>query len=476
MRIAVIGAGIVGSLIARELTRYNADVLLFEKEADVGWGVTKANSAIVHGGFHETPGTERASFCVEGNQLYEALSRDLDVPFKRIGAYVIALSDDEIPALREIYEQGLQNGVPGLEIHDRETVLAREPHLNPKILLGLWSPSVGITEPWGLATAAVENAMHNGLDLHVDEEVVSISVVDSHVRRIVTDNGEYEVDAAVNAAGLFSDRIAEMVGLSEPVLVPRRGEYALLDKRIGPLVSSVIFPTPGVLSKGILVVPTVDGGILLGPTAEDLAAGKKEATETTRDGVREATGGAKRLVPDLDLSLVVKTFAGLRPETPDKQFIVGKTAIDGFFQAAGMRSPGLTAAPAIARHLVHAVIARDLGLEEKRYFDPIRHAIRSVLDLPEQEAYALIESDPRYGHVICQCNHVTEGEIVEAIRRGAHTLDGIKFHTRAGFGRCQGGFCTDKILMILSRELGLPPSDITLRGGKSVILDGLVRE
>jgi len=292
MRIAIIGAGIVGSLIARELMRYNADVLLFEKEADVGWGVTKANSAIVHGGFHETPGTERASFCVERNQLYEALSRDLDVPFKRIGAYVVALSDDEIPALRELYEQGLQNGVPGLEIHDRETVLAREPHLNPKVLLGLWSPSVGITEPWGLATAAVENAMHNGLDLHVDEEVVSISVVDSHVRRIVTDKGEYEVDAAVNAAGLFSDRIAEMVGLSEPVLLPRRGEYALLDKRVGPLVSSVIFPTPGVLSKGILVVPTVDGGILLGPTAEDLAAGKKEATETTRDGVHEAIGGA----------------------------------------------------------------------------------------------------------------------------------------------------------------------------------------
>ncbi|HHR86110.1 MAG TPA: NAD(P)/FAD-dependent oxidoreductase, partial [Candidatus Acetothermia bacterium] len=297
MRIAVIGGGIVGSLIARELTRYTADVLLFEKEPDIGWGVTKANSAIVHGGFHETPGTKRASFCVEGNMLYEGLSRELDVPFKRIGAYVVALSDDELPTLHELYEQGLQNGVPGLEMHDRETVLAREPHLNPSVIAGLWSPSVGITEPWSLAIAAVENATHNGLDLHVAEGVTSISVVDAHVTQVITEKSAYEVDAVVNAAGLFSDRVAEMVGLSEPILFPRRGEYALLDKKIGRVVSSVIFPTPDALSKGILVVPTIDGGILLGPTAEDLSAGKKEATETTRVGVHQAIEGARRLVP-----------------------------------------------------------------------------------------------------------------------------------------------------------------------------------
>ena len=475
MRIAVIGGGIVGSLIARELTRYTADVLLFEKEPDIGWGVTKANSAIVHGGFHETPGTKRASFCVEGNMLYEGLSRELDVPFKRIGAYVVALSDDELPTLHELYEQGLQNGVPGLEMHDRETVLAREPHLNPSVIAGLWSPSVGITEPWGLAIAAVENATHNGLDLHVAEGVTSISVVDAHVKQVITEKSAYAVDAVVNAAGLFSDRVAEMVGLSEPILFPRRGEYALLDKKIGRVVSSVIFPTPDALSKGILVVPTIDGGILLGPTAEDLSAGKKEATETTRVGVHQAIEGARRLVPDLDLSLVAKTFAGLRPETPDKQFVVGRTSITGFLQAAGMRSPGLTAAPAVARYLVHDVMKQDLGLDKKGNFDPIRQGIRNVLDLMGENADALIEKDPRYGQVICQCNQVTEGEIVEAIHRGARTLDGVKFRTRAGFGRCQGGFCTDKILMILARELDLSPSSITLRGGESDLLDGVVR-
>ncbi len=475
MRIAVIGGGIVGSLIARELTRYDADILLFEKEADIGWGVTKANSAVVHGGFHETPGTDRASFCVEGNRLYESISRELDVPFKRIGAYVVAFSDDEVPALHLLYEQGLENGVPGLELQDRETVLTREPHLSPSVVAGLWSPSVGITEPWGLAIASVENAVANGLDLHVAEGVTGLDVADSRVKRMITGKGEYEVDAVVNAAGLFADRIAEMAGIAQPIISPRRGEYALLDKKVGPLVSSVIFPTPSDISKGTLVVPTIDGGILLGPTAKDLPAGDKTATETTRDGVHEAIEGARRLVPDLDLSLVVKTFAGLRPETPDKQFIVGQSDVDGFFQAAGMRSPGLTAAPAVAQYLVHEVMASALNLVKKRSFDPVRHGIRKVIELSGEEADALIEADPSYGSVICQCNHVTEGEVVEAIHRGARTLDGVKFRTRAGFGRCQGGFCTDKILMILARELNLSPGSITLRGGESEVLSGKVR-
>ncbi|MEA3238778.1 MAG: NAD(P)/FAD-dependent oxidoreductase [Candidatus Bipolaricaulota bacterium] len=475
MKLAVIGAGIVGSLIARELTRYDADVLLFEKEADIGWGVTKANSAIVHGGFHEVPGTDRARFCVEGNGLYEKISRELDVPFRRIGAYVVALSDDELPALQELYEQGIKNGVSGLEMHDRETVLAHEPKLNPSVVAGLWSPSVGITEPWSLAIAAVENAAANGLDLHVDEEVVSIDVKDGRVKRIITQRGEYEVDAVVNAAGLFADRIAEMVGLSEPVLFPRRGEYLLLDKKVGPLVSSVVFPTPNEMSKGTLVVPTIDGGILLGPTAEDLDAEEKEATETTHDGLHEAIDGARRLVPELNLSLVVKTFAGLRPETADRKFVVGRTAINGFFQAAGMRSPGLTAAPSVARFLARDIMAHDLNLVEKESFNPTRRGIRKLLDLPARERDALIEVDPLYGRVVCQCNQVTEGEIVEAIHRGAHTLDGVKFRTRAGFGRCQGGFCTDKILLILARELGVSPNDVTLRGEASMVLGRKVR-
>lgn len=475
MRIVVVGAGVVGSLIARELTRYEAEVLLFEREADIGWGVTKANSAIVHGGFHETPGTDRARFCVEGNELYEALCKELDVPFQRVGAYTVAFSKEERSVLEQLYDHGVKNGVPGLEMHDGDTVLASEPNLNPHVQAGLWAPTVGITEPWTLAIAAVENALKNGLALHLSEEVTGIRVRNGHVQGIITEQGSYPVDAVVNAAGLFADRVAGMAGLSEPILFPRRGEYVVLDKKTGNLVRSVIFPTPSNTSKGILVLPTVDGGILLGPTAEDLPRKNKDSLETTSRGIEAVINGARRLVPKLDLALAIKTFAGLRPESSDRKFVVGKSVVQGFFQAAAMRSPGLTAAPAVAHFLVHEVMARELDLTEKTSFQPTRKGIPRTAELTEEEWDALIRKDARYGHVVCQCNCVTEGEIVEAIHRGARSLDGVKFRTRAGFGRCQGGFCTDRILLILSHELGVPPGEITLRGRKSQAVNGMIR-
>jgi glycerol-3-phosphate dehydrogenase len=475
MRIAVIGAGIVGSLIARELTRYEAEVLLFEREVDIGWGVTKANSAIVHGGFHEAVGSTRARFCVEGNALYEPLTRELDVPFRRVGAYTVALSKEEVPVLERLLVQGEENGVPGLELQDGATVLAREPNLDRRVQAGLWSPTVGITEPWALAIAAVENALTNGLTLHRGEEITNIRVEENRVTAVVTRQGDYPVDAVVNAAGLFADRIAGMVGLSEPTLFPRRGEYILLDKKADGLVHSVIFPTPRNTSKGILVLPTVDGGILLGPTAEDLPHKEKDSRETTPHGIEETINEARRLVPTLDLSLAIKTFAGLRPESVEKEFLVGGTQVQGFFQAAAMRSPGLTAAPAVARFLVHEVMACELDLTEKASFQPTRVGIPRAAELPEEDWEALIGDDPHYGRVICQCNRVTEGEIVEAIKRGACTLDGVKFRTRAGFGRCQGGFCTDQILMILARELGISAEEITVHGRESQVVKRKVR-
>jgi len=474
VRLAVIGAGIVGALIARELTRYEADVLLFEREADVGWGVTKANSGIVHGGFHDEPGTLRARFCASGNAMYEALSRELDVPFRRIGAYVLAFGEEELAVLKELQAQGEENGVPGLEIHPREEVLAREPHVNPEVRAGLWSPTVGITEPWTVAIAAVENAVANGLELHLAEEVTGIEVRSGRVQAVVTGKGRYPVDAVVNAAGLFADQIAEMAGLKEPVLFPRRGEYILLDKAASGLVCSVLFPAPTEKSKGILVLPTVDGGVLLGPTAEDLPRGAREAIETTPEGLRRVVEGARRLVPGVDLSQAIKTFAGLRPESPQEDFVVGPTVVKGFYQAAAMRSPGLTAAPAIAEWLACG-IADELSLSKKSSFDPMRMGIPCVAELPEAEWKALIERDPRWGRIVCFCNRVTEGEIVEAIRRGARSLDGVKFRTRAGFGRCQGGFCTDKILQILARELGAEPEEVPLRDPRSPLVVGKVR-
>jgi glycerol-3-phosphate dehydrogenase len=326
-----------------------------------------------------------------------------------------------------------------------------------------------------VAIAAVENALMNGLELHLAGEVTGIKVGGGQVQAVMTAKGRYPVDAVVNAAGLFADRISWMAGLAEPKLFPRRGEYVLLDKAASGLVRSVLFPVPSGESKGILVIPTVDGGVLLGPTAEELPPGANEATETTGRGLSQVVQGARRLVPQVPLHLAIKTFAGLRPESPQADFVLGLTRVRGFYQAAALRSPGLTAAPAIAHWLSHEVIAPELGLPSKKTFDPVRVGIPRASELPEGEWEALIEKDPCWGRIVCFCNQVTEGEVVEAIRRGAQSLDGVKFRTRAGFGRCQGSFCTDKILKILTRKLGVAAEGVSLRGPGSPLVSGKVR-
>lgn len=472
--IAVIGAGVVGSLVARELARYEGEVLIVEREPDVGWGVTKANSAIVHAGFHERPGTCSARFCVEGNAIFADVCRDLEVPFQRIGAYVLALADGERAVLEEMRGRGAELGVPGLDLVEGDEVRRRLPDVNPDVKCALWAPSVGITEPWALAVAAAENAVSNGAILHVGEEVTGITVRAGRVRAVRTDQAMYDVDAVVNAAGLSADRIAALARVSVPGLTPRRGEYLLLVDTPPALRTAVLFPVPTPHSKGILLVPTVDGGLLLGPTATDLPPTQREATETTVEGLAFALNGARRLVPDLPVGKVVKVFAGLRPEPADGDFWLGRTDVPGFYQAAGMRSPGLTAAPAVARWLAEG-IAADLGFTRRASFSPRRPALPRAADLPSAEWEALIARDRRFGRVVCRCNRVTEGEIVEAIRRGARTLDGVKFRTRAGFGRCQGGTCTDHILALLAGETGLDPEAVALRGPGSSLVEGRVR-
>lgn len=475
MRIAVIGAGVVGALIARELSRYEAEVLVFEREPEPGFGVTKANSAIVHAGFHEEPGTLRARFCVRGNGMFSKVCAELSVPFRRVGAMVLAFSPKEEQVLIRLQEQGEVNGVPSLEILSREEVLAREPHVNPQVQKALWAPSVGITEPWALAHAAVENAVENGATFHFEEPVEGIVVRNGRVQAVKTAKAVYTVDAVVNAAGLYADKVAFMAGASFPSIIPRRGQYILLDKALQGFVSSVLFPAPTPFSKGILVVPTVNGGILLGPTAEDLDEEQREAVFTTQEGLIQVLNGARKLVPSIPLNQAIKTFAGLRPEPSCGDFVVGPASVRGLYHAGGMRSPGLTAAPAVAHFLVHEVIASELSLCRKGTFNPIRHPIPRVEELTETEWEARINEDPRWGRIICFCNVVTEAQIVEAIRRGARTLDGVKFRTHAGFGCCQGSFCTVKILEILSRELGIPMEALTIRGQESYYVYGRVR-
>lgn len=475
MRAAVIGAGVVGTLIARELCRYPCAVLLLDRAPDVGWGITKANSAIVHAGFHDAPGTTRARFCVPGNALFDEVCGELDVPLVRVGAWVLALDESELEVLEELLARGRANGVPGLALCSPREVLADEPAVNPAVAGGLWAPSAGITEPWALALAAAENAIANGADLRLGHAVTHVRVRNGRVYAVQAADRSWEADLVINAAGLWSDRVAAMAGLEPPPLTPRRGQYVLLDKAARGLARAILFPAPNPLSKGILVLPTVDGGILLGPTAEDLAPDAREDTDTTAEGLEAVVQGAQRMVPGLDVSLSVKVFAGLRPESPSEDFEVGATEVEGFYQAAAMRSPGLTAAPALARWLVREQIAPTYALRPRPEFRAARPAIPHPGILDDQAWNAWIERDPPFGKVICHCNQITEGEVVEAIRRGARTLDGVKFRTRAGFGRCQGGSCTDEILLILARELGIEPSAVDLGLPGSTIVRGEVR-
>lgn len=481
LRVVVIGAGIVGALIAREFSRYECEVYLVEKEFDAGWGVTKANSAIVHGGFDDDPNTTRARFCAKGNQMFDQLKEELKIDFKRTGSYVLAFSDDQVSHLEKLVLRAKENGVSGCEMHSRDQVLANQKNLNPEIKAGFWCPSAGITEPWMVAMSAAENLQMNGGFFYPAEKVIGIDTVSESGKRKVkavrTSQRVLPADIVVNAAGMYADQITLMAGLESLSLYPRKGEYILMDKKIGDIVSTVIFPVPTQKSKGILVVPTVDGGILLGPTAQDLDPDLIEDTSTSRPGLEETIASTRQLVPGIDMSMVVKTFAGLRPETPLKDFVIGPTDLIGFFQAAAMRSPGLTSAPAIARYMTTEALEQGMGitLNEKPFFQPQVADFLRTSELTIAQWEELIQKDARYGKMICVCNKVTEGEVVEAIRRGARSVDGVKFRTRAGFGSCQSGFCLPTITELLSVYGKIPMDQVTLRGGHSTLLAGEVR-
>ncbi len=479
MKVIVVGAGVVGSLAARELSKYDLDITIIEKNLDIGWGVTKANSAILHAGYDDPVDSNRAKFCAKGNAMYTQLSQELDFEIRRTGSYVVAFSDQEVKTIEELYEQGRINGVPGLEIHDRNTLLEKEPNLNKDVKCGLWAPTAGITEPWMVAIAAVENAVANGVKLVLNEKVVGFEKKGDQIKKVITDKNSYETDLVVNAAGLYADQVALLAGAEYVPLHPRRGEYILLDKKMGSIIKSVIFPTPTKTSKGILVLPTIDGGLLLGPTAVDLQDHMKDHLETTAQGLEQIRNFTRTLVPSLDFSQTVKTFCGLRPESPQKDFFVqASKVVKNFVNLMAMRSPGLTAAPAIAEYVTQEVIQQAMGfkLSKRKDFNPIRRGIKKIVELPLQEWQELVKGDPKAGRLICYCNEVTEAEIVEAIKRGARTLDGVKFRTRAMFGRCQGGFCSIKIMKILERELGKDMSEIVLKSPQSWIVDGKVRE
>lgn len=471
--ITIIGGGVVGCLIGRELSRCQAKVLLVEKDSDVANGTTKANSAIVHAGFDCKPGTLKGKFNVEGNAMYDRICGELSVPFKRNGSLVVAFSEEELPELYNLEKKGKQNGVPGLELLSGDEVRKREPHLSKTIVEALYAPTGGIVAPWDLAIAAAENAMDNGMALKVDTEVTAIEKIEGGYR-LITDKGEaIETRVAINCAGLYSDRVHDMV--AEPCfrIIPRRGEYFVLDKSEGNHVSHTIFQCPTPNGKGILISPSVHGNLIVGPNAEQVET--VEHVETTAAGLKAVRDAATKSSPDVAYAAVITSFAGLR-STPDTgDFIIGEAkGAPGFFDVAGIESPGLTSAPAIAVHVASLVRAYLGNPASKADFNPVRRPVLHFSHLPNEAKAAWIQKDPRYGRIVCRCESITEGEIVDAIHRnaGATTVDGIKRRLRPGMGRCQGGFCGPRVVEILARELNIPLTAVRKDRPASVLLTG----
>ncbi len=467
--VAVVGAGVIGSLIARELSRYNIKIALVEKCNDMAMGTSKANSAIVHAGFDAKPGSLKAKLNVEGTALMPELCKKLSVPYKPVGSLVVAFSDEEIETLNELLERGNINGVPGLEIFDYNKLHEVEPNISDEAKAALWAPSAGIVCPYELTIAAAENAVVNGVEFIRNFEVNSIEYSDG---TFVISNGEDSIktEYIINAAGVFCDEIASLIGDTSIHTTPRKGEYMLCDKSVGKLANHTIFQCPSKMGKGILVTPTVDGNLLLGPSALDIE--DKSDVSTTSETLSEILEIAKKSVPSLTTREVITSFAGLRAHCSRNDFIIEPSEKnDKFINVAGIESPGLSSAPAIAL-FVKEIILSKINTELKSDFIEEREEPVRFRHMTNDERKALIEKNPAYGRIICRCETITEGEILDAIHApaGARDVDGVKRRTRAGMGRCQGGFCGSKVVELLARELGVEINEITKCGGNSKIL------
>ena len=465
--VIIIGAGVSGCAIARELSRYQLDICVLERESDICEGTSKANSGIVHGGFDAKPGTLKAKLNVLGNSMMDEMSKKLDFEFKRNGSMVVCQNEMGIPALEKLLEQGKENGVKGMKILKREQALELEHNLADGVYAVLYIPSGGIVCPFGMNIAYAENAAQNGVEFKLGTEVQLIERVGQDYR-IQTNQGVFDTKYVINAAGVYADVFHNMVSELKIHIMPRRGDYCLLDKTAGDLVRHTIFQLPTEKGKGVLVTPTIHGNLLLGPTAIDIE--DKEATATTAKGLHEVLEKCTKSVKNIPFKQVITSFAGLRAHEEHGEFIIGEVEdAKGFIDVAGIESPGLTSAPAIGIY-VRDILAEKMELKEKEIFVEERKGIVRFLDLPKEEQNRLLQKNQAYGQIVCRCEQITEGEILDAIHRplGATTLDGVKRRTRAGMGRCQAGFCTPKVMEILARELHLELKDIRKNGRRDV--------
>lgn len=467
--VAVIGGGVIGALISRELSKYDIKTALLERCNDVAMGTTKANSAIVHGGFDAMPGTLKAKLNVKGTEMMPVVCEELHVPYRNNGSLVLAFTDEEMEHIKVLYDRGIKNGVPDLEIIDKEKVKELEPYVSDEVKGALLSNSAGIVCPYELTIAAAEVAVANGVEFIRNCEVKAINK-DGGYYKLDTTAGEIEAEFVINAAGNHSDEVAAMIGDDSIELVPRKGEYYLLDKSFGYLADHTIFQCPNKMGKGVLVTPTVDGNILVGPSATDDK--DKDNTDTTPEGLDFVLTKAFKSVPTVNVRGAITSFAGVRAHPVTDDFIIGYSdKSDKFINCAGIESPGLSAAPAIAKY-VEELLLEKLSADKKSDYTMTREAPVRFRHMTKSEREELIKKNSAYGRIICRCETITEGEILDAIHApaGARDVDGVKRRTRAGMGRCQGGFCGSKVVEILARELGVEMNEITKFGGNSKII------
>ena len=473
--VIIIGAGVTGCAVARYLSRYQGSALVLERAEDVCCGTSKANSAIIHAGFDAAHGSLMAKMNVQGSRMVPGLAKELDFPFRRNGSLVVCMSEEDMPRLQALYENGVKNGVEGLEIVDARRLHELEPNVSKNAVAALWAPTGGIVCPFNMTIALAENANANGVDFRFNTKVTGFTRGEEGWT-VHTEQGDFRTRYVVNAAGVYADVLHNMVSPRKLHITPRRGDYCLLDRQVGGFVSHTVFQLPGKLGKGVLVSPTVHGNIIIGPTAIDIE--DRDGTNTTAAGLEELISKAGISVDNLPIRQTITSFAGLRAHEDHHEFVIGEAEdAPGFVDCAGIESPGLTSAPAIGL-TVAELLREKLGLREKEDFIVTRKGLLDPKSLTWDAYQALIRENPAYGQIICRCEQVTEGEIIDAIRRplGARSLDGVKRRTRAGMGRCQAGFCSPRVMEILARELGVSQAEITKCGGASRLIVGVNKD
>ncbi|ALM76031.1 NAD(P)/FAD-dependent oxidoreductase [Thermococcus barophilus] len=476
MKVVIIGAGVVGAAIARVLSQYKGlEIHLLEKNADAGMGVSKANTAIIHPGHEDDPDKYplRAKLCVKGNKLWYQWTKELHIPAKWPGELMVALEDEDMKTAEHYLELAKRNGIPGVRLVDKDELLKLEPNVNPNVAGALWAPTAGVMSSPMAAPAIVENAVENGVRFHTETEVLGIKVEKGEIKGVETNRGFFEADIVINAAGLYADKVSAMAGIDDFKIHPRKGEYYVFDDDAEPKVTRIVHQTPTPITKGVYVITEMNGGLMIGPTAQDLPEDAKEDTSTTQEGLEFVWKMAEKLVKGLPpKNKVIRTFAGLRPEPPDGRWII--EAYDdpwGFINAAGIRSPGLTSAPAIAYYIAEELIQGklDIKLRKKRHWNPYRKTFW-FKELSREKQEELIKRSPAYGRVVCMCRTITEGDIIDIINRMKRmgirtiTLDGIKMRSGVMSGTCQGSYCRIRIANIISRETGAPLWKVTLKG------------